>query len=193
MTRDQLEQIHNMRYSGLGNGCGPTLMYGLLIAWIVMSLAGCKTTSMMERTEIRDSIRIKDSIRIIDQIRDSVNIINQRQVRDSIRIKDSIVVVVDSAGNEKQRKEFHTEQQFHSEKDSTSYYKALWNETMQELIRERDATYERDHQKETTIEKKPSLWQRIQSQASGFMAGVVIVLTALFILYIKKRLKNRIA
>lgn len=171
-------------------GCGPVLFYMFVGVLSVCMMTGCQTSRTMERTEIRDSIRIKDSIRIIDQIRDSVNIINQRQVRDSIRIKDSVVVVVDSAGNEKQRKEFHTEQQFHTEKDSTSYYKALWNETMQQLVRERDATHEKEHQKETTIEKKPTLWQRIKSHASGFLTGVVTALVALFILYIRKRKKK---
>lgn len=54
---------------GLGNGCGPTLMYVMLAAWVILSLIGCKATEYMPVVETHtehhwhtDSVRQVDSV-----------------------------------------------------------------------------------------------------------------------------------
>ena len=63
MKREDLDMYRNMQMGGLGNGCGPTLMYGIVF-FIVMLFSGCKTIKQAEtikenKTEIsNDSIDV---------------------------------------------------------------------------------------------------------------------------------------
>lgn len=103
-----------------------------IICLTLCLITGCRTTH--EATEVRDSVRITDSLRI----KDSLRIENKVVIKDSVHIKDSTVVILDSVGNVKQIKEYHIEKVHHTEKDSTAYYKCLFNEAIHELVKARE-------------------------------------------------------
>lgn len=125
---------------------------GIIITMIIASFCSCKPLKSTAETVIRDSVNIRDSIRI----KDSTCVTNKVVIKDSVRIKDSTVVVVDSAGNVKQIKEYHSVKEHHTETDSTAYYKNLFNDAIHELVKERDSKKE----VRVTVEKPLAWWQQ---------------------------------
>ena len=139
----------------------------MLAAAASRSLVGCKSPRPMQSDSARDSVRITDSVRISDSVRVTIHHV----IRDSVRIKDSTVVVLDSAGNVKHLKEYHSEKQHTTVEDTTSYYKSLFNDAVLELIREREAS------KETVIEKPLTAWEAFKVDYGGY--AILIVAGAL--------------
>ena len=141
------------RRSGESLRIGFICFIGIIICLIVGGiLSSCKTYRSTERTEIRDSVRIKDSLRITD----STNVTNKIVIKDSTRIKDSTVIILDSAGNIKQIKEYHNKEVHHTEKDSTAYYRNLFNDAIHELVAERSNKKE----VKVAVEKELAWWQK---------------------------------
>jgi len=140
-------------------------LIGIAFSLLAGMLVGCKT--IKSNTEIRDSVRITDSIRI----KDSTSIDHKIHVIDSIRIKDSTVIVVDSAGNVKMIKEYHSEKSHHAEKDSTAYYKNLFNDAVHELV------HERNNKKEVKVEvEKPLGVWRFSLMVTGILFWLAIII-----------------
>ena len=150
-------------------------LIGIAFSLLADMLVGCKT--IKNNTEIRDSVRITDSIRI----KDSTSIDHNIRVIDSIRIKDSTVIVVDSAGNVKMIKEYHSEKSHHAEKDSTAYYKNLFNDAVHELV------HERNNKKEVTKEvTKPLAWWKHTLMFTGALSYLLIIIT--LVMHFKRKL-----
>ena len=77
MNMQDKELFKNYGYGGLGNGCGPALMYGLILIGAIFLLSGCKSIQYVPvetvRTEYKvrvdtflkkDSFVVKDSVYI---------------------------------------------------------------------------------------------------------------------------------
>ena len=77
MKEQDKELFRNYGYGGLGNGCGPALMYGLILIGAIFLLSGCKSIQYVPvetvRTEYKvrvdtflqkDSFVVKDSVYI---------------------------------------------------------------------------------------------------------------------------------
>ena len=143
----------------------------VLAVTILMSLFGCKAPKPSLSSSVRDSVRITDSIRIKDSVQTSI----VRIYTDSVRIKDSTVVVLDSAGNVKHVKEYHSEKQHTTQIDSTAYYRNLFNDAVHELVKEREAN------KEVVVEKPLSAWQSFKIGYGGYAIAIVIGIFLLFI------------
>ena len=75
MKEQDKELFRNYGYGGLGNGCGPALMYGMILIGAMLILSSCKTVQYVPvetiRTEIihktdtfiqKDSCVVKDSV-----------------------------------------------------------------------------------------------------------------------------------
>ena len=148
-------------------------LIGIVILLVVASFCSCTTKRTITETVIRDSVNIRDSIRV----KDSTIITNKVVIRDSVRIKDSTVVVVDSAGNVKQIKEYHSEKVHHAEKDSTAFYKNLLNDVVHELVKERDS------KKEAKVATAPSTpaWKKFLKWSGIAFWGIVFVVIVLYL------------
>lgn len=152
------------------------------LAAIVIILLMCSCKSQSSVTESSNNIEVKDSIRYIDVVRDSINSIMVKNIKDSIRIKDSTVIVVDSAGRELKRNEWHSEYIYRYDGDSTAYYKNVAKQALLEMEKKKNET------REVLIEKSLTGWEKLKVDYGGyaFAACIILVIVLYLLLKIKK-------
>lgn len=183
-------------------GCGGPVMFAMILALFL--LCSCKTVtnteSYVEKHRIESMMAKMDSI-ISSQhttIQDSTwreTVIKELQ---SIKERNdtSRYVVVDSAGKViKETIVINNTKEIVSDRDRHE------REVMMQKIERLDSVISiqneqisridsllQQSQKEKTIEKKQSWWQKAWQQSKGIMIGVVLTLIVLFILRLKKTL-----
>lgn len=146
----------------------------LCVAVVSMSMCSCKSTAPIQsQTENKE---IKDSIRYIDIVHDSLNVVTVKNVVDSVSIRDSLVIVLDSAGNILQTKEWHVKESYRNERDSTAYYRSLAYQAIAELVKERNES------KEVYVEKQLTKWQQFKIDYGGY-SFFLLALLLIYMIY----------
>lgn len=147
-------------------------LYLLAVAAILLWLCSCKTSSSVtiETTNIRDSIRITDSVRLIDST------VTKTQIVDSVRLRDSTVLILDADSNIKVKYVYRDRDHYHSETDSTAYYKRLLHDALQQHISDAD----HDKQQKQVVVRKPSFWEHTRYFAVGLIMGIIMACCTIY-------------
>lgn len=173
-------------------GCGaPTIMYGLLIAWCVMCLVGCRSASsvetskeshkMTELVERMDSLVAKTSVWQQDIYQKQTSLVDsfkQKEKNDS-----SHSVVVNEKGDTiRERIEIHhyVEREHSSEKSESEMWMQKFHEvdSLLKVSLDKQAVTDsllKEHNKETVVEKQLSFWERIKQSVGGWAIVIIII------------------
>ena len=124
-----------------------------IIFFVLLGLSACKTTqeSVLQQTDIRDSVRIRDSIRI----KDSISI--KLSLKDSLRIKDSTVIIKDTNGKILYQEHWHERDHSAHQSDSTIF----WKQIAEQALEERDYAISHQKKEKEVVIQKPSLLERL--------------------------------
>lgn len=191
---------------GLGNGCGPTLICGILF-FVAVFFASCKTVRQAEiikeeKTEIRsDSADVStahvDTARTEHSKQESET--EKTNTESHTEKRDSFVTVVDQNGNVIGTKEYHWLRESLREvsererilrdslatyrhiSDSLSYYRAKLD-SLSSLSQK---------EKIVEMEKEQSIGEKIKTFFSNAIVGVIsFVLIVIFVILIGKKLRR---
>ena len=206
MTKDEyIQQIgKGIVENPIGsNGCMPTIMYGFIIAaFIICTLCGCRTTSSTEQTiDYRHMTRISEKMdslihatatwqqSIYQKQTSLVDSFKQKEVRDTSHtyflgvkgdtVKEKIII-----------REYIESQ--HSSQESTQELKEEFFRQTDSIIAINKELQEKvdsalhEHDKETLVEKEPSLGDKIKWLAGGIVLAIIGCF-ALFMAFIRKR------
>lgn len=199
-----IDKIFEYYHAGITErgGCGGPVMFALILALFL--LCSCKTVtnteSYVEKHRIEsmmakmDSVISKSSTTVQDSTWRETVIMELQSIRE--KSDTNHIVVVDSAGRViKETVVINNTREVVSEKDRQE------REVMMHKIERLDSVISiqneqisridsllQQSQKEKTIEKKQSWWQKAWQQSKGMLIGVVITLIVLLILRLKKTL-----
>lgn len=185
----------------IGNqGCGgPVIMYGLLIAWCIFCLTGCRSTSSVETSHeihnVSELVEKMDSL--VSKTATWQQDIYQKQTSlvDSFKQKEkndsSHSVVVNEKGDTiRERIEIHhyIEREHSSEKSESEIWMQKFHEvdSLLKISLDKQAVTDsllKEHNKETVVEKQLSLWGKIKQSLGG---GAILICSVFFILIIIK-------
>ena len=206
MKREDLDMYRNMQMGGLGNGCGPTLMYGIVF-FIVMLFSGCKTIKQAETIKENKTEISNDSIDVSAVHADTTLVEHNKQEKEKeitniesyMEKKDSFVNVVDQNGNIVGTKEYHwlketLKESSEREKiliDSLSMYRHI-SDSLNYYREKLDSINNlSQHEKIVKVEKEQSIGEKIKTFFAHAIVGVIsFVLIVVFIKFIKKRLRR---
>lgn len=193
MNREDKElyiRLLNQNGGGLGNGCGPTLMYCAIFFIILMCFVSCKTIKSAEsykenKTEIKkDSTDVSESHNDVTLIEHNTKEKEKEKTHTESHTekKDSTVTIVDQNGNVIGTKEYHWLREtlreaskrekiledslgiFRHLSDSVCHYKAMYDSISNIAQKE----------KFVEVEKEQSLRQRISTFFADAIIGVII-------------------
>ena len=193
MNREDKElyiRLLNQNGGGLGNGCGPTLMYCAIFFIILMCFVSCKTIKSAESYKENNTEIKKDSADVSVSHGDTTKIEHNTKEKEKEKThteshtekKDSMVTVVDQNGNVIGKKEYHWLRETLKEKserekiledslgifrhlsDSVCHYKAMYDSISNIAQKE----------KKVEVEKGQSLGQRISTFFADAIIGVII-------------------
>lgn len=165
---------------GLGQGCGPTLLYGIIMA-LIISLCGCRTvkSSVNEKENTSDSVRIEYREKIVKvpvtvyvevpvEEKEKITKDSTSHLETSFAVSDASMIWID--GVPFLRHSLANKAQKIEKKDSVAVVekeKMVW--------KTRRVTYN----KTVTLEKQLSKWQQFKVDYGGW----AIIITFLFFIY----------
>lgn len=184
------------------NGCMPTMMYGFIIASLVIcTLCGCKTTTSSEQTiDYRHMARLTERIdslihststwqqSLYEKQTSLVDSFKHSEVRDTSHtiflgakgdtVKETIVIkeYIDREHTSSESTQELREEFFRQTDSILSVNKEL-SEKMDSVLQ--------SHNKETVVEKQPSIFDKIKLVAIGILVGA-IAFFAIVSAFIKK-------
>lgn len=198
----QLLRMYHDENTPTRQGCGgPVLLVCLLIALL---LSGCKTItkeeSYVEKHHMESFMNKMDSLMHISQTVQQDSSWRETIIKELQSIKEksdtSHTLVVDTAGNvvketiiinntkevtnERDRQEIVGLRHSIEKLDSTVIVQSEYISHLDSLLQQKE--------KETTIQKELSWWEKLFSQAKGFAVGIVLCCIVVFILKIKKKI-----
>lgn len=155
-----------------------------IIFFVLLGLSACKTTqeSVLQQTDIRDSVRIRDSIRI----KDSISI--KLSLKDSLRIKDSTVIIKDTNGNILYQEHWHERDHSAHQSDSTIF----WKQIAERALHERDYAISHQKKEKEAVIQKPSLLGRIIDRCYFLLLGAILGGIAMWKLLSKYKKDNQL-
>lgn len=185
------------------NGCMPTVMYGFIIAALVICcLCSCKSVSSTEQTiDYRHMVRVSEKMdsmihatstwqqSLYEKQTSLVDSFKHREVRDT-----SHVIFLGAKGDTVKEKIIIREyiESQHSSSESTQelkeeFFKQTYSllQVNKELSEKMDSVLN-SHNKETVVEKKPSLGDKLK----WFAGGIILTIVGCFACataFIKKR------
>lgn len=206
MNKEDLEMYRNMQMGGLGNGCGPTLMCGIVF-FIAMLFSGCKTIKQAEVIKENKTEISNDSTDVSAVHADTTLIEHNKQekekeytnVESHTEKKDSFVTVVDQNGNVVGTKEYHwlretlreVSERERTLKDSLSMYRHI-SDSLNYYKEKLDSVSNlSQREKIVEVEKEQSISEKVKTFFANAIVGVILfVLIVVFIKFIKKRLRR---
>lgn len=206
MNKEDLEMYRNMQMGGLGNGCGPTLMYGIVF-FIAMLFSGCKTIKQAEaikenKTEISNDSTDVSSVHVDTALTEHIKQEKEKEKTNTeshTEKKDSFVTVVDQNGNVVGTKEYHwlretlreVSERERTLKDSLSMYRHI-SDSLNYYKEKLDSVSNlSQREKIVEVEKEQSISEKVKTFFANAIVGVILfVLIVVFIKFIKKRLRR---
>jgi len=205
-----MNKVGRISYSdlngGLGNGCGPTLICGILF-FVVVFFASCKTVKQAETiTEKKTEIR-SDSTDVSATHSDTNRTKHSKQESEMEKTnkeshtekKDSFVTVVDQNGNVVSTKEYHWLKETLQEvsererilKDSLSMYRHI-SDSLNYYKKKLDSISHLSKKEKTVkVEKEQSIGEKIKTFFANAIIGVIsFVLIVTVVRLIRKRLRR---
>lgn len=178
-----------MQMGGLGNGCGPTLIYGILL-FVLIFFASCRTvkqaeTTTEEKTEIRsDSTDVSathsDTNRTEHSKQESER--EKTNTESHTEKKDSFVTVVDQNGNVVGTKEYHWLKETLREvsererilKDSLSMYRHI-SDSLNYYKEKLDSVSNlSQREKFVEVERSQTMKEKLTAFASHALIGIFV-------------------
>ena len=199
MKEQDKELFKNYGYGGLGNGCGPALMYGLILIGAILMLSSCKSIKSVESTT--ESHKVSELVEKMDSLVTKTSKwqqdIYQKQTSlvDSFKQKEkndsSHVIIVNEKGDTvRERIEIHhyIEREHSSEKNESEIWIQKFREvdSLLKVSLDKQAVTDsllKEHNKETVVEKQLTFWQRIKQSLGGW--AILISTVLLLIMLIK--------
>lgn len=177
----------------MNNGCMPTMMYGFIIAALVIcTLCGCKTTSNTEQTiDYRHMARITERVdsmihatstwqqSLYEKQTSLVDSLKHTEVRDTSHtiflgakgdtVKETIIIRerIESQHSSQENTQERWEERFR-QTDSMLQVSLQKQEAMDSILRE--------HNKETVVEKKPTIGDKLKWFAGGVVLSIIGVI-----------------
>ena len=201
MKEQDKELFRNYGYGGLGNGCGPALMYGLILIGAIFLLSSCKSIKSVESTT--ESHKVSELVEKMDSLVTKTSKwqqdIYQKQTSlvDSFKQKEkndsSHVIIVNEKGDTvRERIEIHhyIEREHSSEKNESEIWIQKFREvdSLLKVSLDKQAVTDsllKEHNKETVVEKQLTFWQRIKQSLGGWaiLISTVLLLIMLYKLF----------
>lgn len=208
MKEQDKELFKNYGYGGLGNGCGPALMYGLILIGAILMLCGCKSIKSVESTT--ESHKVSELVEKMDSLVTKTSKwqqdIYQKQTSlvDSFKQKEkndsSHVIIVNEKGDTvRERIEIHhyIEREHSSEKNESEIWIQKFREvdSLLKVSLDKQAVTDsllKEHNKETVVEKQLTFWQRIKQSLGGWAILISTVLLLILLVKLFYFLKRKI-
>lgn len=184
----------------IGNqGCGgPVMMYGLMIAWCIMCLAGCSSVKSVEsssesRISTELSARMDSLLRATSTWQQSIYM-QQSQLIDSFKhseVRDTSHTIFLGVKGDTIRERIvireYIEREHQSSEKSETFFEEKFRQTDSLLQvslarQEKSDSLLRSYQKTTVVEKQLTFWQRVKQSLGGY-AIVVCMILLLIVLY----------
>lgn len=208
MKEQDKELFRNYGYGGLGNGCGPALMYGLILIGAILLLSSCKSIKSVESTT--ESHKVSELVEKMDSLVAKTSKwqqdIYQKQTSlvDSFKQKEkndsSHVIIVNEKGDTvRERIEIHhyVEREHSSEKNESEIWIQKFREvdSLLKVSLDKQAVTDsllKEHNKETVVEKQLTFWQRIKQSLGGWAILISTVLLLIMLVKLFYFLKRKI-
>ena len=178
---------------GLGNGCGPTMMYGLMIIFAILFLSSCRTIKESETTN--ESHRMSELVDRMDSLfrftsefqQDIYS--KQSSLIDSFRHNEkrdsSYSVVLNEKGDTVRERIviYHEVEKDHSSEKTETEMLVHKVEKLDSMLKvslekqEKTDSLLRDHEK--IIQKQPTKWEQFRLDYGGYAIFLIIF----FIIY----------
>ncbi len=196
----------NMQMGGLGNGCGPTLIYGILL-FVLICFASCRTVKQAEaikenKTEISNDSTDVSSIHVDTALTEHIKQEKEREKTNTeshTEKKDSFVTVVDQNGNVVGTKEYHWLKETLREvsererilKDSLSMYRHI-SDSLNYYKEKLDSVSNlSQREKIVEVEKEQSIGEKVKTFFANAIIGVILfVLIVIVVRLICKKLRR---
>lgn len=206
MNREDFEMYRNMQMGGLGNGCGPTLIYGILL-FVLICFASCRTVKQAEtikenKTEISNDSTDVSSIHVDTALTEHIKQEKEKEKTNTeshTEKKDSFVTVVDQNGNVVGTKEYHWLKETLREvsererilKDSLSMYRHI-SDSLNYYKEKLDSVSNlSQREKIVEVEKEQSIGEKIKTFFANAVIGVILfVLIVIVVRLICKKLRR---
>lgn len=206
MNREDFEMYRNMQMGGLGNGCGPTLIYGILL-FVLICFASCRTVKQAEaikenKTEISNDSTDVSSIHVDTALTEHIKQEKEREKTNTeshTEKKDSFVTVVDQNGNVVGTKEYHWLKETLREvsererilKDSLSMYRHI-SDSLNYYKEKLDSVSNlSQREKIVEVEKEQSIGEKVKTFFANAIIGVILfVLIVIVVRLICKKLRR---
>ena len=120
--------------------------------WLYIILSVLLLSSCRASKSLTDIVATTDTLYVVSIVHDSVSVYRFRT--DTILVRDSIIIVVDSAGRETSRREWHFTDATHNTAD-VSNIKSVKSDSA-------SAIHRSEAYKKEVIEKRPSLWDNLK-------------------------------
>ena len=178
-----------MQMGGLGNGCGPTLIYGILL-FVLICFASCRTVKQAEtikenKTEISNDSTDVSSIHVDTALTEHSKQESEKEKTNTeshTEKKDSFVTVVDQNGNVVGTKEYHWLKETLREvsererilKDSLSMYRHISDSL--NYYKEKLDSVSNLSQKEkfVEVERSQTMKEKLTAFASHALIGIFV-------------------
>lgn len=195
-----------MQMGGLGNGCGPTLIYGILL-FVLICFASCRTVKQAEaikenKTEISNDSTDVSSIHVDTALTEHIKQEKEREKTNTeshTEKKDSFVTVVDQNGNVVGTKEYHWLKETLREvsererilKDSLSMYRHI-SDSLNYYKEKLDSVSNlSQREKIVEVEKEQSIGEKVKTFFANAIIGVILfVLIVIVVRLICKKLRR---
>lgn len=199
MTQQDKELFKNYGYGGLGNGCGPALMYGLILIGAILLLSSCKSIKSVESTT--ESHKVSELVEKMDSLVTKTSKwqqdIYQKQTSlvDSFKQKEkndsSHVIIVNEKGDTvRERIEIHhyVEREHSTDTKESEVWIQKFREvdSLLKVSLDKQAVTDsllKEHNKETVVEKQLTFWQRIKQSLGGW---AILISTVLLLIMLYK-------
>jgi len=206
MNREDFEMYRNMQMGGLGNGCGPTLIYGILL-FVLICFASCRTVKQAEaikenKTEISNDSTDVSSIHVDTALTEHIKQEKEKEKTNTeshTEKKDSFVTVVDQNGNVVGTKEYHWLKETLREvsererilKDSLSMYRHI-SDSLNYYKEKLDSVSNlSQREKIVEVEKEQSISEKVKTFFANAVIGVILfVLIVIVVRLICKKLRR---
>lgn len=201
MKEQDKELFKNYGYGGLGNGCGPALMYGLILIGAILLLSSCKSIKSVESTT--ESHKVSELVEKMDSLVTKTSKWQQDIYQKQTSLVDSFkqeekndsshVIIVNEKGDTvRERIEIHhyVEREHSSEKNESEIWIQKFREvdSLLKVSLDKQAVTDsllKEHNKETVVEKQLTFWQRIKQSLGGWaiLISTVLLLIMLYKLF----------
>ncbi len=189
MNREDFEMYRNMQMGGLGNGCGPTLIYGILL-FVLICFASCRTVKQAEtikenKTEISNDSTDVSSIHVDTALTEHIKQEKEKEKTNTeshTEKKDSFVTVVDQNGNVVGTKEYHWLKETLREvsererilKDSLSMYRHI-SDSLNYYKEKLDSVSNlSQREKIVEVERSQTMKEKLTAFASHALIGIFV-------------------